>query len=406
MTAALILKPGREASLLRRHPWVFSGAVGQVFGQPAPGETVTVRDAAGGFLAQGAYSPASQIVARAWTFDEDEAVDAAFFRRRLEAAIRCRSGVATLAPTSPVQHSSFSIHRSLRLVHAESDGLPGLIVDKYADTLVLQSLTAGSEVWKPDIAAALMDLLAPTGIFERSDAPARAKEGLPPAVGPLAGTPPERVEIEENGLVIAVDLRGGHKTGGYLDQRENRQRVAEAAAGREVLDAFCYTGGFALAALQGGARSALALDSAGDALAVLRENAARNGFGPERLQTLEADAFRQLRQFRDSRQSFDLIVLDPPKFAQSAAQVDRAARAYKDINLLAFKLLRPGGLLFTFSCSGAVSPDLFQKIVAGAALDAGVDAQILRRLSQPPDHPVALAFPEGEYLKGLVCLRL
>ncbi len=402
--AALILKPGREKSLLRRHPWVFSGAVGElrgeppnvtIGGQPGPGQTVALCAASGAFLAVAAYSPVSQIAARVWTWDEGEAVDAGFFERRLRTALAL-----------PYRQESLRNPRgAARLVHAESDGLPGLIVDRYADFLVLQSLTTGTEAWKPTILLTLNRLLAPTGILERSDVAVRHKEGLPPVTGLLSGRlPPPELEIEENGLLFGVDLAGGHKTGAYLDQRENRRLFGGFAGGREVLDAFSYTGGFALSALRGGASSVTALDSAAGALAGLARNAARNGLPAERLQAVEGDAFRVLRHLRrDAGRRFDLIALDPPKLAHNAAQVQRAARAYKDINLLAFKLLRPGGLLFTFSCSGAVSADLFQKIVAGAALDAGVQAQITHRLTQAPDHPVALNFPEGEYLKGLVC---
>ncbi len=393
--ADLFLKPGREKAVLRRHPWIFSGAVREVLGQPAPGETVEVRDASGRFLARAAYSPRSQIVARIWTWEEGEQVDAGFLERRVRAAI-----------SSPYRSAAVRIpHQALRLVNAESDGLPGLIVDFYSGFIILQSLTAGSERWKPEIVSLMQSLLSPVGIYERSDVSVREKEGLERITGRLAGEePPRDIEVEEYGSKFRVDVRAGHKTGWYLDQRENRRLIRMHASGRETLDVFSYTGGFTISALKGGAASVLSVDSSAGALAALREHLTFNRIAEGRAEQLEGDAFRVLRQMRDSGRQFDLIVLDPPKFAHSAGQVERAARGYKDLNLLAFKLLRPGGVLFTFSCSGAVSLDLFQKIVAGAALDADVHAQIVRRLTQASDHPVALNFPEAEYLKGLVCL--
>jgi 23S rRNA (cytosine1962-C5)-methyltransferase len=297
-----------------------------------------------------------------------------------------------------------------RLVNAESDGLPGLIVDRYGPYLVCQFLAAGAERWKSEIVSALADLAGATigplaGIYERSDVDVRAKEGLPLSAGPLWGEPPpEIVTIQEHGCCFQVQIAAGHKTGFYLDQRENRALLARYSAGTEVLNGFAYTGGFGVWALRGGARHVTNVDTSGAALALAAANAALNGFEPAQTENVEGDVFQVLRRYRDAGRAFDLIVLDPPKFAETRSQVERAARGYKDINLLAFKLLRPGGVLFTYSCSGLVSPDLFQKIVAGAALDAGREAQIVRRLSQGPDHPVALSFPEGEYLKGLVCL--
>jgi len=394
---SIILKPGREKSLLRQHPWIFSGAVERVKGNPEPGATVDLLSADGQFLGRAAYSPSSQIRARVWTFNPDEQVDADLFRRRLDCAVSARH--VLLSPlSSPLS--------AFRLVYAESDGLPGLIVDRYADKLVLQSLTAGSEYWKDTLADLLLDLTGMKAIYERSDADVRELEGLPPKVGPLRGDisllP---FPIQENDLYFNVNLVTGHKTGFYLDQRLNRLRVRALAGGRDVLDCFCYTGGFSANALAGGAKTVLSVDASADALALCRDNVGLNGFPMEKLQTLEGDVFQLLRKFRDEGRSFDLIVLDPPKFAPTSAQAENAARGYKDINRLAFKLLRPGGLLVTFSCSGGVDADLFQKIVASAALDAGVEAQIVEHLSQAPDHPVALQFPEGAYLKGLICLR-
>ncbi|MGA2489494.1 MAG: class I SAM-dependent methyltransferase [Anaerolineales bacterium] len=391
----LILKPGREKSLLRRHPWIFSGAVARLEGDPASGATVDLLAANGQFLARAAYSPCSQIRARVWTFDPIERVDIDFFRRRLQRAIHSRADIK-------------SVHTdACRLVYAESDGLPGLIVDRYADVLVLQSLMAGSEYWKDTQTDLLRELTGLKDIFERSDADVRELEGLPPKVGLLRGDIPySPISILENNLRFYVNLEIGHKTGFYLDQRENRLRVRALADGRDVLDCFCYTGGFTVNALAGGAKSVLSVDTSAEALALCRENVALNVLPVTRHMVLEGDVFQLLRKFRDEGKSFDMIILDPPKFAPTAAQVERAVRGYKDINLLAFKLLRPDGLLVTFSCSGGVEAALFQKIVASAALDAGVDAQILEHLAQAPDHPVALNFPEGAYLKGLVCRKV
>jgi len=392
--AELILKPGREKSLLRRPPWVFSGAIERVQGDPQPGETVEVLDAKRHFLARAAYSPISQIRARVWTFGEGEAVEADFFRRRIESALAL---ITTLGLTT--------VSNAVRLIHAESDLLPGLIVDRYGEVLVLQSLTAGSEFWRETLAEILLEKTGAVAIYERSDAEVRELEGLPVRTGLLRGVLPDsRIEIFEDGLKFKVDLVSGHKTGFYLDQRKNRQRVGELAKGREVLNCFCYTGGFSLHALAGGAKSILSVDSSAEALALAQENAALNGQSVG-LEWREADVFQALRKFRDERRFFNLIILDPPKFAATVSQAEKAARGYKDINLLAFKLLRPGGILATFSCSGGIDAALFQKIVAGAALDAGVEASIVEHLAQAGDHPVSLHFPEGAYLKGLICVK-
>ena len=393
----LKLKPGREKSLLRRHPWIFSGAVACVEGDPEAGDTVVVHAADGMFLGWAAYSPNSQIRARVWSFDELETIDGIFFRKRLSAAIQTR--IASGFLTTGTGKSSLAV----RLVHGESDGLPGFILDRYRDTLVLQVLATGAERWRDVIADLAIELTGAAGVYERSDADVRHLENLQVRIGTLRGDePPERIAITENGLKFWVDVRRGHKTGFYLDQRANRLRVRELSREREVLDCFCYTGGVTVNALAGGAKSVLAVDTSAEALALCRENVTLNKLPLERVDTLEGDVFQQLRKFRDSRQLFDLIVLDPPKFAPTAAQAERAARGYKDINLLAFKLLRPDGILVTFSCSGGVSAELFQSIIAGAALDAGVNAQILEYLHQDADHPVALSFPEGAYLKGYV----
>ncbi len=395
-TLGLTLKPDRERSLLRRHPWVFSGAIERLAGTPGSGETVEVRSFEGRFLAWAAYSPESQIRARVWSFEESEPPGPALFRRRIESALALRQAVIPQQTTD-----------ACRLVHGEADHLPGLIVDRYGDTLVAQVLSAGVERWRDVLADALIELTGCARIYERSDADVRELEGLPARTGVMRGedAPTAPLEIIEHGLRYAVDVVGGQKTGFYLDQRDNRRRIRELAAGREVLNCFCYTGGFSLAALAGGARSVTSTDSSGPALELARRNAAANGLDASRAEWVEADVFRYLREARERGRSFDMIVLDPPKFAPTEKHAPAAARAYKDINLNALRLLRPGGLLATFSCSGGVSADLFQKIVAGAAADANVSATILDRFHAAADHPVLIEFPEGEYLKGLLLRR-
>jgi 23S rRNA (cytosine1962-C5)-methyltransferase len=390
-SAVAVLKPGREKSLRQRHPWIFSGAIAQLKGHPGSGDTVDIRAADGSFLARAAFSPASQIRARAWSFDEGEAIDDAFFARRIRDAIEAR-GVLVGG-------------NALRLLHGEADGLPGLVVDRYGEVLVVQFLAAGVEHWRESIVVALRELAKPAAIYERSDADVRGLEALPSRTGLIDGSLPASLVIEEHGLKFRVDVAEGQKTGFYLDQRDNRARVAALSHGRDVLNCFCYSGGFSLNALAGGAASVLSVDSSADALALARENLRLSGLPADRAQWVEADVFQQLRVLRNLGSSFDLVVLDPPKFAPTAGHAEKAARAYKDINLLAFKLLRPGGLLATFSCSGGVSAELFQKIVAGAALDARVDAQIVGHFHAAADHPVGVHFPEGEYLKGLLLRR-
>lgn len=388
---AIILKAERDKSLQRRHPWVFSGAVECIDGKPASGDTVAVRDAAGNFLAWAAYNPDSQITARTWSWHEKDVVDASFFRKRIDDALAARR-------TLGLEHDS----NGMRIIHGESDGLPGLIVDKYGDVLVMQLGSAGPEHWRDTIADILQELCAPACIYERSDSDGRELEGLPKRNGIVRGALPEKVEVIENGLRFAVDVAQGQKTGYYLDQRDNRAFTGTLADGRDVLNCFCYTGGFSLYALRGGAKSVLSIDSSQEALEIAQQNVALNGLDASKAEWQCADVFEALRKLRDQNRKFDLIVLDPPKFAPTAAFAEKASRAYKDINLLGFKLLRPGGLLFTYSCSGGINDDLFQKIIAGAALDAGVDAQIVKKLHAAADHPVLLSFPEGAYLKGLV----
>ncbi len=391
--ATVFLKPGREKSLLRRHPWIFSGAVDRVEGQPSMGETVQLAAADGKVLALGAYSPHSQIAIRAWSFDLEARITPEFFRARLQQAIHSRRLLPSLRTTN-----------AIRLVNAESDGLPGVIADQYGDFLVCQFLSAGAEFWRETIVAQLREVVPCAGIYERSDVEVRAKEGLELRAGLLWGEePPQWLEIEEGGCRFLVDVRGGHKTGFYLDQRENRALLAEYAAGKDVLNCFAYTGAFGVRALKAGAAQVTNVETSAGALELARRHAELNGLDAARLENVDGDVFKVLRQYRDARRQFDLIALDPPKFAESQHQLERACRGYKDINLLAFKLLRPGGVLFTFSCSGQVSPELFQKIAADAALDAGREAQFLQRLGQAADHPTALSFPEGSYLKGLVC---
>jgi 23S rRNA (cytosine1962-C5)-methyltransferase len=390
---SLILRPGRDRSVLQRHPWVYASAIDSLGGKPEAGETVFIRNSSGEPLALAAYSPISQIRARIWTWDTEASIDRDFLTQRLQQAIDLRAQVIPAGTTT-----------AMRLVHGESDGLPGLIVDRYNDTLVLQVLTAGMEALKPLLVELLQGLTRCTRVLERSDVDVRELEGLEPTKGILAGEPiTEPMVIEENGLKFRVDLEGGQKTGFFVDQRDNRQLLRQMVQGKSVLNCFCYTGAFSVYAFAGGAKSVLSMDSSEPAMSEVQHNLALNGFGDRDSELMTADVFTALRKFRDSRRSFDVIILDPPKFAPTSAQAEKAARGYKDINLLAFKLLNPGGMLFTFSCSGGVSRDLFQKIVAGAALDAGVDAKIVAQLSQAGDHPIALNFPEGQYLKGLVC---
>lgn len=384
------LKTGREKSLRRRHPWVFSGAIERVEGNPQPGATVDVVAASGDFLARAAYSPSSQIRARVWTFAK-EAVDAAFLRRRLARAVESRRKLGMLDEGA-----------ACRLVFSESDGLPGLIVDRYGDYLACQFLSAGADAWRETLVPLLEELCAPRGVFERSEGGARHKEGLESRRGVLAGVePPADLEVIVGGARFVVDIANGQKTGAYLDQQRNRKRVAGHARDAEVLDAFSYTGGFAIACLRAGARSATLVDSSSEALALAARETAANGVG-ERCTFVAADVFDELRRLKREGRQFDVVVLDPPKFVHSADQVMAGSRGYKDINMLGLQLVRPGGTLATFSCSGHVDAALFQKIVAGAAVDAGRSAQILERLSQPGDHPVATEFPEADYLKGLV----
>lgn len=393
--AEVFIKAGRQKSILRKHPWIFSGSVHHVEGSVEVGETVIIRDSHGQFLAYGAYSPASQIRVRIWSWDESDKIEDEFIYTRIWDCWKNREHIRNL-----FHHCEDSAYR---LVNGESDRLPGLIVDCYSGILVVQLLSAGAEYWKDSIIDSLMKITGHTTVIERSDADVRQLENFPERKAIIRGDlSKELVLIQENAIRFWVDLLKGHKTGFYLDQKENRRIIQTISEAKSILDCFCYTGGFTCSAAKGGASSIVAIDSSLDSLTLAQKNISENGFNDPNIEFIHADVFTQLRRFRDSAKSFDLIILDPPKFAQSVSQVERAARGYKDINLLAMKLLKPGGLLTTFSCSGGVSEDLFQKIIAGAALDAGVHTRILKRLHQNYDHPVSGNFPEGAYLKGFL----
>jgi len=395
ISGQLILERGREKSVLNRHPWLFSGAISRVAGNPQPGDLVQVMDGNGRFLSTGYYNPHSQIRVRLLSWQGEEPIDAGFWHGRLQQAHRHRQ-LLKLEPATT----------AYRLVNAEADGLPGLIVDKYGDFLVLQSLTMGIERQKETILEALNQLWQPQGIVERSDADVRKKEGLPRLNRVASGAaPPETLVIQENGIHFGVNLLEGHKSGFYLDQRENRTAVTQPThiANKTCLNVFAYTGGFGLYAIANGASQVTHIDSSYDALTLAEQNVERNGWKRPQDEYLVGDAFEVLRHYRDTGQTFDVIVLDPPKFAHSQRDVDRATRGYKDLNWLALRLLPPGGLLATFSCSGLISADLFQKVLFGAAVDAGRQVQIIQTLTQGPDHPVLLTFPESAYLKGFLC---
>ncbi len=394
VSGQIILKHGRDKNVRAHHPWVFSGAVDKVKGKPRLGETVEVRAANGDLLGLGAWSPESQIQVRLWSMTE-ASIDRAFFIKQVQQALAYRQQLGI-----PQRNSGY------RLLNAESDGLPGVVVDVLGDWLVMQALTAGAEYWKHTLADVLLELLPAKGVYERSDVDVRKKEGLESVTGTLKGQePPAFIDIVEEGRHYRVDVLNGHKTGFYLDQRDNRSLLQAYAADKTVLNCFSYTGGFAVAALQGGAAKAINIDASQPALDIAAQNAKLNSFQPDKMENICGDVFKLLREYRNEGRQFDIVVLDPPKFAENRNQLEKAARGYKDINLLGFKLLKPGGLLFTFSCSGLMESNLFQKIVADAAVDAGCDARILRKLDQATDHPTRLAFPEGYYLKGLLCQK-
>lgn len=398
----IVIKEGREKSLRRRHPWIFSGAVAQVKDNPKRGDIVTVVNQRDEFMARGYWNASSQIQVRVLSW-HDEAIDASWWREHLRRAIEGRALFNAHAGETPLGY---------RLVNAENDYLPGLVVDRYGDTLVLQALTAAIDQRKAMLAELLAELTGAKSIYERSDVDVRRKEGLSPEAGLLWGEePPAQIVIEEAGVKIAVDVRQGHKTGFYLDQAENRRLLYTLVSedfsfpdgdASSLLNLFSYTGGFALHALHFGGLHAVNVDKSHEALELAEANFIRNGFAPESYELLQADVFQYLRDAASRGEQHDIVVLDPPKFAHTQQQIDKAARGYKDINLNALKLVKTGGYMLTFSCSGAVSRDLFQKIVFGALEDSGRDAQIIRHLGQASDHPIALTFPEGDYLKGLL----
>lgn len=393
MTVRLILAKGREKSLLRRHPWVFSGAVARMEGKAQRGETIDVCDSQGKWLARAAFSPDSQIRARVWSWQQDESVDIAFFVRRLQAAQQLRDWLAARDGLD-----------SYRLIAGESDGMPGVTIDRFGAFLVLQLLSAGAEYQRPAIISALHQCYPDCSIYDRSDVAVRKKEGLELAQGPVCGElPPELLPISEHGMKLLVDIRTGHKTGYYLDQRDSRFATRRYAQDKRVLNCFSYTGGFAVSALLGGCREVISVDTSQAALDVARQNIELNGLDVTKAQFVRDDVFKLLRSYRDQGEKFDLIVMDPPKFVENKNQLAGACRGYKDINMLAMQLLNPGGMLLTFSCSGLMATDLFQKIIADAAVDAHRDVQFIEQFRQAADHPVIASYPEGLYLKGFAC---
>ncbi len=394
MTPAIYLVKGRDKSLRRKHPWVFSRGIGKVEGDPQLGETVDIYTHDGQWLAKAAYSPHSQIRARVWSFD-NQAIDSEFFIKRIQQAQKLRDEL--------IERDGVT---GYRLIAAESDGLPGITIDKYDNYLVCQLLSAGAEYQKQDLITALKHCYNDCHIYERSDVAVRKKEGLEERVGVLHGeAPPEVVVIEENGIKIRVDIVAGHKTGFYLDQRDSRQQAMKYVKDKEVLNCFSYTGGFGLYALKGGAKRVINADVSQPALDNAKMNAQLNQFdiSKKRAVFLNADVFKLLREYREQGTQFDVVIMDPPKFAESKAQLNGACRGYKDINMLAMQILKPGGTLLTYSCSGLMDQILFQKIIADAALDAGRDVKFIERFEQAADHPTDTAYPEGFYLKGFAC---
>ena len=389
----LVLAKGREKSLLRRHPWVFSGAVSRMEGKARLGETIDIVDAQGKWLARGAFSPESQIRARVWTFDKDELIDIAFFTRRLQQAQQWRDWLAERDGLD-----------SYRLIAGESDSLPGVTIDRFGNFLVLQLLSAGAEYQRAAIISALQVVYPQCSIYDRSDVAVRKKEGLALAQGPVVGElPPDLLPIQENGMKLYVDIKAGHKTGYYLDQRDSRLATRRYVADKRVLNCFSYTGGFAVSALMGYCRQVVSVDTSQEALDVAKKNVELNKLDLSKAEFIRDDVFKLLRKYRDQGETFDVIVMDPPKFVENKSQLLGACRGYKDINMLAIQLLNPGGVLLTFSCSGLMTTDLFQKIIADAAIDAGRDVQFIEQFRQAADHPVIAPYPEGLYLKGFAC---
>ncbi len=392
MSSSVILQPGREKSLLRQHPWIFSRAIEKTKGRLNLGDTVDVFANDGTWLGRGAWSPESQIQVRIWTFEQNEIIDNGFFERRIATAQASREDLIA-------RHGL----TGYRLIAAESDGLPGITIDRYANVLVCQILSAGGEKHRDKIVWALKKHFPDCSILERSDVAVRKKEGLEEVIQVLHGDVPDEVEIEENGIKILVNVKQGHKTGFYLDQRDNRAIAAKYAKNKTLLNCFCYTGTFGSYALANGAKSITSLDVSDLALQTAKRNVTINQLDSDKCEFLNLDVFQALRDFKQQGRHFEQIILDPPKFVDSKSSLNRACRGYKDINMLAMQIMQPGGILCTFSCSGLLSFDLFQKVVADAALDAGRKVQIIERLGQAADHPVATNYPEGFYLKGLVC---
>lgn len=393
MTARLFLAKGREKSLLRRHPWVFSGAVTRIEGNAASGETIDVCDFQGKWLARAAFSPQSQIRARVWTFDQQEAVDRDFFINRLQTAQQWRTWLAERDDLT-----------GYRLIAGESDGMPGITIDRFQNFIVLQLLSAGAEYQRANLLAALQHCYPECSIYDRSDVAVRKKEGLPLAQGLVLGDePPALLPIREHGMQILVDIKEGHKTGFYLDQRDSRLAARRFSANAKVLNCFSYTGAFAVSALMGGCEHVISVDTSQAALDVARQNVELNQLDLSKAEFVRDDVFQLLRKYRDEGRKFDLIIMDPPKFVENKSQLAGACRGYKDINMLAMNLLNSGGILLSFSCSGLMPIELFQKILADAAIDAGRDVQFVEQYRQAADHPVIASYPEGLYLKGFAC---
>jgi len=387
------LKKGRDKSFNRKHPWIFSGAIDSIKDINTNGETVEIFSGDGKFLGYGSYSLHSQISVRVLSFNPEDQIDKDFIQKKIETAAQFRTQIINLETTN-----------AYRVINAESDSLPGLVVDKYGDFLVCQFLSAGAEFWKKETIEILFNIFNPTGIFERSDVEVREKEGLQQFKGILFGKDPEElIEIIENGNKFFVDINLGHKTGFYLDQRDNRKLLETFSSESKILNCFSYTGGFSVYAIKAGASKVVNLDSSLEALSLAETNLTLNGIASSKYENVQDDVFKYLRKLRDTNKQFDVIILDPPKFAESVCQIEKASRGYKDINLLALKLLKKNGVLFTFSCSGHIVPELFNKIIADAATDAGREVHILKYLTQSPDHAMLTSFPEGLYLKGLVC---
>jgi 23S rRNA (cytosine1962-C5)-methyltransferase len=387
----VILKKGKEKAAILRHPWIFSGAIEKIKGKPENGELVSVISANKEFLAYAYYNDQSRVALRLLEWDENTTIDQDWYAQKLKNAIAARA------------HILNEDTNTCRLVFSEADFLPGLIVDQYADFLSLQILSAGMENIKEEIINILRTELNPKGIFDKSDAGARKHENLEPTQGLLWGeTPPEFIEVKENGILYHINIADGQKSGFYCDQRDNRLILAEYTKDKTVLDCFCYSGGFTLNSLKQGALQVTSVDSSGLALETLQHNLNLNGFSADQHHSIQSDVNKQLRAFKEEGKLFDVIVLDPPKYAPSRSALDRAARAYKDLNRLGMLLLEKGGILATYSCSGAVDMETFKQIIAWAALDAGREVQIIKQFHQPEDHPVRISFPEGEYLKGLL----